>query len=78
MALLFAASYLFPEAQTVAHQDVTRPNIRITTDRVVPPRVDFDTSVQAAAPTLPPGVMLLHMPICAATQVIIELSQKFP
>jgi hypothetical protein len=63
MALLFVASYLFPDAETVAHQDVTRPNIRITTDRVAPPRVDFDTSVQAAVvPTLPPGVMLLQAP----------------
>ena len=71
MALLFAASYLFPEAQTVAHQDVTRPNIRITTDRVVPPRVDFDTSVQAAAPTLPPGVMLLQAPALQARAQLI-------
>ena len=63
MALLFVASYLFPEAETVAHQDVNRPNIRITTDRVGPPRVDFDTNVQTAiAPTLPPGVMLLQAP----------------
>ena len=63
MALLFVASYLFPDAETVAHQDVIRPNIRITTDRVAPPRVDFDTSVQAAVvPTLPPGVMLLQAP----------------
>ena len=71
MALLFAASYLFPEAQTVAHQDVTRPNIRITTDRVVPPRMDFDTSVQAAAPTLPPGVMLLQAPALQARAQLI-------
>ena len=63
IALLFVASYLFPEVQTVAHQDVTRPTIRITTDKVGPPRVVFDTSVQTAAvPTLPPGVMLLQAP----------------
>jgi hypothetical protein len=63
LALLCVASYLFPEAQTVAHQDVTRPVIRITSDRVSPPRVDFDTTVQAiVAPTLPPGVMLLQAP----------------
>jgi hypothetical protein len=67
IAFLFVVSYLFPEAQTVAHQDVSRPNIRITTDRVGPPRVDFDTSVQtAAAPTLPPGVMLLQAPALQA------------
>ena len=71
IALLFVASYLFPEAQTVAHQDVTRPNIRITTDRVVPPRVDFDTSLQAAAPTLPPGVMLLQAPALQARAQLI-------
>jgi hypothetical protein len=67
IALLFAASYLFPEEQTVAHQDVTRPVIRITSDRVSPPRVDLDTTVQAtAAPTLPPGVMLLQAPAMQA------------
>jgi hypothetical protein len=72
MALLFVASYLLPEAETVAHQDVTRPNIRITTDRVGPPRVDFDTSVQtAAAPTLPPGVMLLQAPAMQARAQLI-------
>jgi len=72
VALLFVVSYLFPEAQTVAHQDVTRPNIRITTDRVGPPRVDFDTSVQtAAAPTLPPGVMLLQAPALQARAQLI-------
>jgi hypothetical protein len=68
IALLFVASYLFPEAETVAHQDVTKPNIRIATDRVVPPRVDFDTGAQAAiVPTLPPGVMLLQAPTLQAS-----------
>jgi hypothetical protein len=67
MALLFVVSYLFPEAETVAHQDVTKPAIRIATDRVGPPRVDFDTSAQAAiVPTLPPGVMLLQAPALQA------------
>ena len=73
MALLFVASYLFPDAETVAHQDVIRPNIRITTDRVAPPRVDFDTSVQAAVvPTLPPGVMLLQAPPPGSYRINIQ------
>jgi hypothetical protein len=72
IALLFVVSYLIPEAETVAHQDVTHPNIRITTDRVVPPRLDFDTSAQtAAAPTLPPGVMLLQAPAMQARAQLV-------
>jgi hypothetical protein len=72
IALLFVAAYLFPEAQTVAHQDVTRPVIRITSDRVIPPRVDFDTKVQAVvAPTLPPGVKLLQAPAMQARAQLI-------
>jgi len=49
IALLFVASYVFPEPPTVPHRDVARPVIRITSDKVGPPRVDFDTRVQSVA-----------------------------
>ena len=47
LALLFAVTPYLPETETVTHQDVARPVIRIASDRVGPPRVDFDTSRQA-------------------------------
>jgi len=46
LALLFAVTPFLPETETVSHQDVARPVIRIASDRVGPPRVDFDTSRQ--------------------------------
>ncbi len=49
LALLFVVSGLFPETETVNRGDVARPVIRIASDRVGPPRVDIDTSSQAAA-----------------------------
>ena len=49
LALLFVASWYFPEAETISRSDVARPVIRIASDRVGPPRVDFDTRPQAAA-----------------------------
>jgi hypothetical protein len=49
LTLLFATSWYFPETETIAHGDVAKPVIRITSDRVGPPRVDFDTRVEAAA-----------------------------
>jgi hypothetical protein len=49
LALLFVASWYFPEAETISRSEVARPVIRIASDRVGPPRVDFDTRLQAAA-----------------------------
>jgi len=46
MALMLVGSYVIPEPPTVPQHDAARPVIRITSDRVVPPRVDLDTSVQ--------------------------------
>ncbi len=46
LALLFAVAPFLPETETVTRQDVARPVIRIASDRVGPPRVDFDTSRQ--------------------------------
>jgi hypothetical protein len=47
LALLIVASYMFPDAPTVAARDTSKPVIRIASDRVVgPPRMDFDTTVQ--------------------------------
>src|SRR6266446_8691901 len=53
LTLLFVASWYFPEVETIKHNDVARPVIRITSDRVGPPRVDFDTRVEAAAIPVP-------------------------
>jgi len=63
VAFLFVVSYVFPDAQTAAtHQDPARPNIRISSDWVGPPRVDLDTSLPT--PAVPPAVasMLLRAP----------------
>ena len=48
LALLFVVSGFFPETETVNRSDVARPVIRIASDRVGPPRVEIDTSSQAA------------------------------
>jgi len=53
LTLLFVASWYFPEAETIKHNDVARPVIRIASDRVGPPRVDLDTSAQAVAIPVP-------------------------
>ena len=47
LALLFVASWCFPETETIARSDVPRPVIRIASDRVTPPRVDIDTREQS-------------------------------
>jgi hypothetical protein len=58
MALLFVVSSCFPVAEAVTHRDVIRPVIRIASDRVGPPRVEFDTRVQmAAVPALVPDMI---------------------
>jgi len=49
LTFLFVASWYSPETETITHSDVAKPVIRITSDRVSPPRVDFDTRVEAAA-----------------------------
>jgi len=49
LTLLFATSWYFPETEKIGHSDVTKPVIRITSDRVGPPRVGFDTRIEAAA-----------------------------
>jgi hypothetical protein len=56
LALLFVASAFVPEAVPVAERDATKPVIRITSDRVGPPRVDFDTRLQ-----LPPAPVPLSI-----------------
>src|SRR5437868_11632388 len=53
LTLLFVASWYFSEVETITHSDVARPVIRITSDRVSPPRIDFDTRVEAAAIPVP-------------------------
>jgi hypothetical protein len=54
LALLFVAARYFPETETINRSDVTRPVIRIASDRVAPPRVEIDTSVQT--PVIPAAV----------------------
>jgi hypothetical protein len=58
LALLMIVSSYFPETETVTHGDVARPFVRIASDRVGPPRVEFDTGVQtpvvsASVPEVP-------------------------
>jgi hypothetical protein len=53
LTLLFVASWYFPEVETIKHNDVARPVIRIASDRVAPPRIDFDTRVEAVAIPVP-------------------------
>jgi hypothetical protein len=47
LALLFGVSFFIPEAAPVTEHDAAKPVIRIASVRAGPPRVDFDTSVQA-------------------------------
>jgi len=71
VALLFVVSSFFPEAETVTHRDVARPVIRIASDRVGPPRVDFDTRGQTAViPTLVPD-MLPQAPVRQAEAQLV-------
>jgi hypothetical protein len=55
VALLMVVSSYFPETETLTHSDVARPFVRIATDRVGPPRVEFDTRVQT--PVVPTPVL---------------------
>jgi hypothetical protein len=58
VALLFVVSSFLPEAETVTHREVARPVIRIASDRVGPPRVDFDTRRQTVVvPALVPELV---------------------
>src|SRR5258708_12563311 len=53
LTLLFVASWYFPETELIKHNDVAKPVIRIASDRVGPPRVDFDTRVETAVVPAP-------------------------
>jgi hypothetical protein len=53
LILLFFASWYFPDTETIKHSDVAKPVIRIASDRVGPPRIDFDTRVEVAAIPIP-------------------------
>jgi len=48
LALLFVASSYFPEPGAVKIADATKPVVRVASDRMGPPRVDFDTALQPA------------------------------
>ena len=46
LALLFVGSSYFPEPNAVKYDEVAKPVVRVTSDRVGPPRVDFDTRMR--------------------------------
>jgi len=74
LALLFVVSSYFPETETITHPDVARPVIRIASDRVGPPRVDFDTRVQAAVvPTAAAEIPRLAPALVAVAQLSAPL-----
>jgi hypothetical protein len=52
-ALLFVVSPFIPKAETVSHPDTARPVIRISSDKVGPPRVEFDTRRQTTVVAIP-------------------------
>ena len=74
VALLFVVSSFLPETEIVTRHDLNRPVIRIASDKVGPPRVDFDTRVQTAVvPTLVPSA-LPPVPAREATaQLVVPL-----
>jgi hypothetical protein len=45
-ALLFVGSSYFPEPIAVKYDEVAKPVVRVASNRVGPPRVDFDTRMQ--------------------------------
>jgi hypothetical protein len=56
-ALLMVVSSYFPETETITHSDAARPLVRIASDRVGPPRVEFDTRIQTpVVPTPLPDI----------------------
>jgi hypothetical protein len=71
VALLFVVSSFSPGAEIVAHSDVARPIIRIASDRMGPPRVDFDTRRQTVVvATLVPD-MLPQVPVRQAERQLV-------
>jgi hypothetical protein len=75
LALLLVVSPFLPETETVTRHDEARPVIRIASDRVGPPRVDFDTRPRAAVvPTLVAGMP----PQAPALQARAELVAPLP
>jgi hypothetical protein len=70
LAILFAVTPFLPKTETVTHQDVARPVIRIASDRVGPPRVDFDTSRQT---TVVPASVASILPRASALDARAEL-----
>lgn len=75
VALLFVVSCFFPEVETVTHRDVARPVIRIASDRVGPPRVDFDTRRQTVV--VPASVPDL-LPQAPAREAEAQLAAPLP
>jgi len=73
VALIFVGSYVIPEPATVPQHDAARPVIRIASDRIVPPRVDLDTSVQPTAPSSAQRVLALSAPQAPVRQAYAQL-----
>jgi hypothetical protein len=87
LALLFVVSSCFPETAAITSSGVTRPVIRIASDRVGPPRVDIDTRAQIAivspsAPEIlqpaPAPVAEAHLsaPLPAPAAAVIKIERK--
>ena len=75
LALLFVASFFLPETEAITRPEAAKSVMQITTDRVGPPRVDIDTSVQIAV--VPASV--LEIPQQAPTHVANgQLSAPLP
>jgi hypothetical protein len=67
LTLLFVASTYFPEASAVRYADVAKPAVQVASDRVGPPRVDFDTHMRTEiAPASIAGIPLQQEPISVA------------
>jgi hypothetical protein len=66
LAVLVGLSSFLPEPEMVARADAPRPVIRIKSDRVVPPRIDFDTRVQIAMVPAPVPEILPQAPVRVA------------
>jgi hypothetical protein len=82
LALLMVVSSYFPETETIIRGDAARPFVRIASDRVGPPRVEFDTRMQtpvvsASVPEVPQPALVaeaqlsppLPTPTAAPTKV---------
>jgi hypothetical protein len=73
-ALLFVASYVFPDEPRLPAHDAAKPVIRIASNRVVgPPRVDIDTSAQTAVAASVPALVAPKAPRAPAREAMAQV-----